>query len=51
MKKTYISALLVFAGFGMASLSSCDMDCIQGSGHQVTETRKVVDFKKIDISG
>jgi hypothetical protein len=51
MKKAYVSALLVFAGFGMTSLSSCDVDCIQGSGHQVTETRKVVDFKKIDISG
>jgi hypothetical protein len=51
MKKNYLHDLLVVAGFGMASLSSCDMDCIQGSGHQVTETRKVVDFKKIDISG
>jgi len=51
MKKTYLSALLVIAGFGVASLSSCDDNCIQGSGHQVTETRKVVDFKKIDISG
>jgi len=51
MKKTYLFALLVVAGFGAASLSSCDVDCIQGSGHQVTETRKVVDFKKIDISG
>lgn len=51
MKNSFVYTLLVIAGFGTASLSSCNMDCIQGSGHQVTETRKVVDFKKIDISG
>jgi hypothetical protein len=51
MKKAYLSTLLVIAGLGVASLSSCEDNCIQGSGHQVTETRKVVDFKKIDISG
>jgi hypothetical protein len=32
-------------------LSSCDQSCIDGSGNQVTETRKVNDFTKIDISG
>ncbi len=32
-------------------LSSCDNNCIIGSGNQTTETRKVNDFTKIDISG
>lgn len=32
-------------------LSSCDSRCINGSGEQVTETRKVNDFSKIEISG
>ncbi len=40
----------VAAGIALM-LSSCDNNCIIGSGNQVTETRKVNDFTKIEISG
>jgi hypothetical protein len=51
MKKAYLFTFILAAGFLVSTLSACQMDCIQGSGHQITETRKVVDFKKITISG
>jgi len=51
MKKVYLYNSIVAAAFLVSTLSACQMDCIQGSGHQITETRKVVDFKKIDVSG
>jgi len=41
---------ILAAGIAL-TLSSCDNNCIIGSGNQVTETRKVNDFTKIEISG
>jgi len=41
---------ILAAGIAL-TLSSCDNNCIIGSGNQVTETRKVSDFTKIEISG
>jgi hypothetical protein len=51
MKKSHLVILLLISGFCVAGLSSCMFNCIKGSGHQVTENRKVADFNKIDISG
>jgi hypothetical protein len=51
MKKLHLYLLLLVAAFCITSLSACDIDCIKGSGHMVTETRKVSDFTKLDISG
>ncbi len=50
MKRIYL-ALSILAGLTLAGLSSCMLHCVHGSGHQVSEDRKVEDFKKIDISG
>lgn len=51
MKKVYLAALLMLAGFSIAMLSSCRFECVKGSGVPTTETRKMVDFTKIEISG
>jgi hypothetical protein len=51
MKKTYLTLLAIVVGIGMLILSSCKLGCEHGSGHQSTETRKVADFTKIDVSG
>ncbi len=51
MKKTILSLMIGFAGISVILLSSCRLNCVHGSGNQTTETRKVSDFTKIDISG
>ncbi|MDB5004651.1 MAG: hypothetical protein JWQ34_2876 [Mucilaginibacter sp.] len=51
MKKSYLTILTVIAGISLLALSSCRMRCERGSGHWITENRKVTDFKKLDISG
>jgi len=33
------------------TLSSCDINCTQGSGKQVSETRSVGDFTGVEVSG
>lgn len=43
--------LTIVAVMFMALLSSCVFKCVHGSGHQVSENRKVSDFTKIEISG
>jgi hypothetical protein len=51
MKKIYLFLLAVAASYAMVTLSSCKFNCKKGSGNQVTETRRVGDFSKLDISG
>lgn len=51
MKKTILALLLGVAGFSLILLSSCRFACVHGSGNQITETRKVGDFDRVDISG
>lgn len=51
MKKIYLNAILFIAVISLTILSSCRFNCVKGSGHQVSENRKVTDFTKIDISG
>jgi len=51
MKKVHYYILLLVAGFSVAALSSCMFNCVRGSGHPASETRKVAEFTKLDISG
>src|ERR1700749_761812 len=51
MKKIYLSTILFIAAISITALSSCRFSCVHGSGHQVTETHKLGDFKRIKISG
>jgi hypothetical protein len=51
MRKIHLALMAVFAGLALGSLSSCKFNCVHGSGNQKTESRKVGDFKRIDISG
>jgi hypothetical protein len=51
MKKAYLTALTVFAGISLLLLSSCRLNCVKGSGKEGSESRKVTDFTKLDISG
>lgn len=51
MKKLFLTLILFISAISLAVLSSCRFGCVKGSGHQVTENRKVADFTKIDISG
>ena len=51
MKKLYSVAMLLIAVLLLSVLSSCRFGCIKGSGHQVTESHKMNDFTRLDISG
>jgi hypothetical protein len=52
MKAKHLSILVLIAGFFTLSvLSSCRFNCVRGSGHETSETRKVGDFNKISVSG
>jgi hypothetical protein len=51
MKKIQIIALVLVAGAAIGSLSGCMLHCVHGSGHQVSENRKVGAFSRISISG
>jgi len=51
MKKVKLTILALVAGFAISGLSSCVFNCIHGSGHQVSEDRKVGEFSRISISG
>jgi len=50
MKLIFKTALALFTGMAFI-ISSCKMSCTKGSGHVVSENRKVADFTKLDISG
>ena len=49
MKKIFIT--FIAAGLAISGLSSCGLSCKKGSGNTTTDSRKVEDFTKIDISG
>jgi len=51
MKRIKITLLALIAGLALAGLSSCVFECIDGSGHQQSEDRKVGSFSRISISG
>jgi len=51
VKKAYLVAMALVAGLSVATLQSCKMGCVHGSGHQISENRKLGDFTKIDIAG
>ena len=51
MKTNLLSRFIIVAGISITFLSSCDSDCVTGSGNIKQETRKVKDFTKIDVSG
>ena len=51
MKKLHLNLMLGLTAICLSTLSSCEFDCVKGSGHQVSETNKVADFNKIKISG
>ncbi|GAA4087862.1 head GIN domain-containing protein [Mucilaginibacter panaciglaebae] len=50
MKKAFQTAVVLFGGIFLMT-SSCKTECLRGSGHVVTEKRKVADFTKLEISG
>lgn len=50
MKTVFQTALALFAWMSL-TVSSCKTACTKGSGHVVSEKRKVADFTKLDISG
>jgi hypothetical protein len=51
MKKIILNLFVILSGVSVVLLSSCRFNCVRGSGNQTTETRKVSDFTKIDVSG
>ena len=51
MKKLILNILVIATALSLSMLSSCRFGCTKGSGHQVTQTNKVSDFTRIDISG
>lgn len=50
MKNVFQAALVLLTGMSLF-ISSCKMVCTKGSGHVVSEKRKVAGFTKLDISG
>ncbi|WP_428329245.1 head GIN domain-containing protein [Mucilaginibacter sp.] len=51
MKRIHLLITLMAAGVAFSSLSACRYNnCVQGSGNQATETRKVADFKRLEVS-
>ncbi len=51
MKTRIILSFIIAAGLGTATLSSCHIGCVKGSGNKTTEKRQIGNFEKIDISG
>lgn len=51
MKKISLNIAAIIACTSVSIFSSCRFRCTHGSGNRVTETRKITDFSKIDISG
>jgi len=50
MKKIHL-ALVIIAAVTLSGLPACRFNCVHGSGHMVSDDRKVSDFSKISISG
>ncbi|HWZ13907.1 MAG TPA: head GIN domain-containing protein [Mucilaginibacter sp.] len=51
MKTKHFSIAILLAGIALFGLSSCMFNCVHGSGTEASESRKVSDFSRIDISG
>jgi hypothetical protein len=51
MKKIYTLMFALAGMYAVVTLPACNMACKQGSGKMATETRKLVGFSKLDISG
>ncbi|WP_426668140.1 head GIN domain-containing protein [Mucilaginibacter sp. McL0603] len=51
MKKVLLNAILFTTAISLTVLSSCRFGCVKGSGHQVTQSNRVSNFTRIDISG
>lgn len=51
MKKLYAFIAPVLAIAAISCLSSCILDCVHGSGNQVSQTRNITSFNRIEISG
>jgi hypothetical protein len=49
--KTKLLYAMPLAAIILFSVSSCRFGCVKGSGHLITESHKMGDFKQIDISG
>ena len=49
--KTKLLYTLPFMAIILFTASSCKFGCVKGSGHIITESHKMGDFKQIDISG
>lgn len=49
--KTKLLYTLPFMAIILLTVSSCKFGCVKGSGHMITESHKMGDFKQIDISG
>ena len=50
MKKIYLAVIIV-AAITLSGLSSCVFNCVHGSGHEISEDRKVTDFNELSVSG
>lgn len=46
-----LKTLFLVGAFALLALSSCMFNCVSGSGHIVSEDRKVSDFVKIEVDG
>ena len=51
MKRIHTIALALFAGLIIGSFSACRLNCVHGSGHRESETRKLGEFTSISIAG
>lgn len=49
--KTLKITILLAAAITVTALSSCMFNCVHGSGNRITESRKVADFTRLDVSG
>lgn len=50
MKKAFQMAIVLLGGISLI-ISSCKSECTKGSGHVITEKRKIADFSKLELSG
>jgi hypothetical protein len=51
MKKSLFILMALTSGVSLLLLSSCRLGCVRGDGNQTTETRKVTDFTRVEVSG
>jgi hypothetical protein len=50
MKNIYIAIFIYIAGTAIICFSSCNFDCIQGSGHLISQTGKIDAFTRLEVS-